>query len=286
VRGASPSPPPFPAPRPIRPLSQAFLQRVSPSPEDPVTLGVQPALLLHQQVPACPGPLVPLECAPIGPDATLAAHAQHLRAALEALPPAPAGAAACEAALVVVPWGAGGLAAGADLASGSDLALVWEPAPRGQAAQMGLLWNSALFLEASAALLAEHLQVGGGARLGPKARCAAQAQRSTPNRRACPHPNNSVSSQVFLDAAFASPPPAPGAATGAAPLPLLRLPLMTDAERRRVLSGFAGEALDYDTSAAGLLPARFAAAAAARPGAPCVLFEGRIHTYGEVRARG
>jgi hypothetical protein len=68
---------------------------------------------------------------------------------------------ACEAALVVAPPAAGGLAAAAELAAGIDIALLYEPEPLGQqAARLGLLLNGTPYLEPSAAaLLAEHMQV-------------------------------------------------------------------------------------------------------------------------------
>lgn len=150
---------------------QAYVSRISS--QEVVTLGVQPSLLLSQAGPAAT-PLVPLCCPPVGPDDTLDSHEDRLREHLQRLLPhaqvplqdicAAAGIQPAssmqhplfQAGMAV----ASSLAAAAEAAAALDLALaVVQQEQQQQQAQVYLLYNSGLFTQEGADLMAHHFQV-------------------------------------------------------------------------------------------------------------------------------
>lgn len=144
------------------------------SSQEVVTLGVQPSLLLGE---AAAGQshnthLVPLCCPPVGPQDTLSTHEQHLREHLQTLLPhahmslqdicAAAGvqpASSMQHTLFQAGVAVGSsLASAAEAAAGLDLVLVI--VQQQQQPLVYLLYNSGLFTQEGAELMAHHFQVG------------------------------------------------------------------------------------------------------------------------------
>jgi non-ribosomal peptide synthetase component F len=63
-------------------------------------------------------------------------------------------------------------------------------------------------------------------------------------------------------------------------LPLLRVPMMDNAEERLVLEGFNQSRVPYDP--ATLVHGMFAENARRHPEAPCLIFQGCVYSYAEV----
>jgi hypothetical protein len=160
-------PVPFSAP-------QAYVSRISS--QEVVTLGVQPSLLLSQAGPAETPQLVPLCCPPVGPDDTLASHERKLRQHLQALLPHAqvplqdicAAAGIQPASSMQHPLFQAGMAVGSSLAAAAEaaaaldlvLAVVQQQQQQQQQqAQVYLLYNSGLFTQEGADLMAHHFQV-------------------------------------------------------------------------------------------------------------------------------
>jgi hypothetical protein len=153
---------------------QAYVARTS-SQED-VTLGVQPSLLLGQASPAQQQQqyLVPLCCPIVGPHATLSSHAHQLHEQLQLLLPhsnmplqAICTAAGIQpASSMQHPLFQAGVAVGSSLAAAAEAAagldlvlLIVQQQQQQQQPVVYLLYNSGLFTQEGASLMAQHFQV-------------------------------------------------------------------------------------------------------------------------------
>lgn len=155
---------------------QGYVARISSQEE--VTLGVQPSLLLGQAGPAeqQQQPLVPLCCPAVGPKATLSSHAQQLQQQLQLLLPHSnmslqticAAAGIQPASSMQHPLFQAGVAVGSSLsaaaeaAAGLDLVLLIVQQQQQQQPAVYLLYNSGLFTQEGADLMAQHFQVSRG----------------------------------------------------------------------------------------------------------------------------
>ena len=154
-----------------------------------MTLGVQPGQLLGELATSQQqAPLVPLCCPPVRTQETLCSHAQQLQQQLQQLLPHSqmflqdicTAAGIQPASSMQHPLFQAGVAvasstaAAAEAAAGLDLTLVLVPAASSQAAesQVYLLYNSGLFTQEGAQLMAQHFQV-----CTPHEQCLAHSPR-------------------------------------------------------------------------------------------------------------